>query len=33
MQVFSPTSHRLSSRVPPHGPLRWFFAHYDSGQR
>ena len=26
------TSH-FPSRVPPQGPLRWFLAHWDSGQR
>ena len=31
MHSVSYTSHR-PSRVPPHGPLRWFFAHCDSGQ-
>ena len=31
MHSVSYTSQR-PSRVPPHGPLRWFFAHCDSGQ-
>ena len=32
MHSKSCTSH-FPSRVPPHGPLRWFLAHCDSGQR
>src|SRR5436190_1631650 len=32
MQSNSATSH-LPARVPPQGPLRWFFAQEDSGQR
>ena len=28
-----PSTSQRPSRVPPHGPFLWFFAHWDSGQR